>query len=181
MIFKDLKFGDISDFTSLIYVRVFAEKIEKRKGGKVSKKRIPRGFVFVRNPKEYGPNALWKIAGGGPENGEKPLDAAVRELLEETNIQVSAAECKFEGRWLGPAKDHWKCLFSVDVEEKRIASMNSMHPGNDGEIPKLFRMDKLIRTVAHGKFMRDHYAKLTELGLLLPGPEEERLLKAARP
>jgi len=176
---KDYEFGPIPDFTSLICVRVFTEKTEKRKLGKVKIRRTPVGFVFVRNPREHGLNALWKAAGGGPEGKETPLETAVRELHEETNIEVQAAECRYEGRWLASSGDHWKCLFSVNLPEERIASMNSKHPGNDGEVPKLFRIDKLLRVVRHHHFMDEHYAKIVDAGLLLPGPAQEAAIEIA--
>lgn len=38
---------------------------------------------------ELGSGPIWTLPGGGVENGESPLTAAVRELREETGIDVS--------------------------------------------------------------------------------------------
>ncbi len=179
VIFTDLKLGGIPDFASFMLARVFTIKTERRKNGKVKTKKIWLGFVFVRNPQEYGLDAVWKLPGGRPKGNETPLATAVREFLEETNISVDAAECRFRGRWLAPSKDHWKCVFTVDIDEKRLSTMNSKHPGNEGEVPKFFRMDKLIRVVRLKKFMKTHYSNLIEMGLLLPGAEAEATVLAA--
>lgn len=179
MIFTDLEFGGIPDFASFMFARVYTEKTERRKNDKVKTKRTCLGFVFVRNPKEHGLSALWKLPGGRPKGSETPLQVSVREFLEETNIQVDAAECRFKGRWLAPSRDHWKCIFTTDIHEKRLSTMNSRHPGNEGEVPKLFRMDKLVRVVRLKKFMKTHYSNLIKMGLLLPGAEAEAIILAA--
>ena len=45
-------------------------------------------LLCKRSPKESLPNH-WSIPGGGIENGESPGQAAIREVHEETNIELT--------------------------------------------------------------------------------------------
>lgn len=46
-----------------------------------------REILFVRKPK-----AKWNLPGGKVEDGETPIEAAVRELAEETGVMVPSLE-----------------------------------------------------------------------------------------
>ena len=47
----------------------------------------------------------WALPGGHVDPGETPVDAAVRELAEETGVQVDAADLRHLGRWDAPGRD----------------------------------------------------------------------------
>jgi 8-oxo-dGTP diphosphatase len=47
----------------------------------------------------------WSLPGGWVDSGETPLEAAVRELSEETGIAVEAAELAKVGVYDGPGRD----------------------------------------------------------------------------
>ena len=54
----------------------------------------PRGHVLMQERDEHAPvwPDTWCFPGGGLEPGEAPLDGAVRELAEETGIELSPAD-----------------------------------------------------------------------------------------
>jgi len=49
----------------------------------------------------------WSLPGGGVAHGERPEEAAARELLEETGITVSAEDLKYIGQRQLPIKKLW--------------------------------------------------------------------------
>lgn len=50
-------------------------------------------LLLIRN--SYGPTHLWVLPGGGIKRGEKPEDAAAREVREEVGLEVG--ELRFAG------------------------------------------------------------------------------------
>lgn len=54
-----------------------------------------RRVLLVRH--RYGRSDLWMLPGGGIARGEAPVDAAARELMEETRCRLDAPE--IVGRW----------------------------------------------------------------------------------
>lgn len=164
---EDYKFGSIPDWSALIFVRIYAEEPYKNGDGTDCMKKIPRGFVFVIDRK-FGPSAQWKLPAGHKKNGETPLGTAVRELIGETNLSPETTAFHYEGKWLGPRKDHWKCLFSVDVHERELGWMGPSHPENEGEEPQFFTAEQFYELVRSHKFMRDHFQNLKRLALILP-------------
>jgi 8-oxo-dGTP diphosphatase len=48
---------------------------------------------------------MWALPGGYLDSGETPLDAAVRELAEETGIHAERTELREVGVWKEPGRD----------------------------------------------------------------------------
>ncbi|TIC83871.1 NUDIX hydrolase [Nocardioides sp. GY 10113] len=61
----------------------------------------PRGWVLLQERDEHARIApeRWSYSGGHVEPGESDLDAAVRELAEETGIEVAAADLRLHGHF----------------------------------------------------------------------------------
>lgn len=74
--------------------------------------------------------ATWGVPGGKIEKNESPLDTAVRELFEETGIQLHTTE---QIRALGalyvskPDIDYIYHLFKVDVNERPTIFLSNEH------------------------------------------------------
>jgi len=64
----------------------------------------PRGRVLMQERDEHAPAwpDLWCIPGGGLDDGEAPLDGAVRELAEETGVRLAPEDLQELGRFLQP-------------------------------------------------------------------------------
>jgi 8-oxo-dGTP diphosphatase len=66
---------------------------------------------------------MWANPGGNIDEGEKPIDAAVRELEEETGIQIDPNQLKYVGAFDKPWRDprNKNCVshaFAVVLDEK---------------------------------------------------------------
>lgn len=75
-------------------------------------------------PKEPFPNS-WAIPGGFVDPGEKPIDAARRELKEETKITMNKP-LRFVGLFNKPGRDPrrkfvWSYVYAVKVDEELAA------------------------------------------------------------
>ena len=126
------------------------------------------GHVFVRNAKEFGKNAKYKIPGGGRKSEDKtPLDTAVREALEETGITVDPARVALLGRRFGGRNvSHWKHLYRGFIFESDRDRMHGNHPGNEGEIPVFLSNAKLKEEIYFGGVLETHVEWLVQLKIL---------------
>ncbi len=183
--------GDIDDWASLIFPRVFCGS-ELFTAGQLMgwEKRGDRplcGYISVIDPK-FGSRAKHKLAAGHKKSLEKtlpgeipdetPLDTAIRELEGETGIKALPEAFRYVNKWLGARGNHWKCLFTADITEGDRDWMNNHHKENEGEMPKFFTVDEFYSIVREGKFMAEHYQKLEEFGLILPLGRDRHNTKA---
>lgn len=63
----------------------------------------------------------WSLPGGGLKLGEKPIDGAVRELLEETTIELTPSQLTSKGMHVGRNGDghtYRYHLFTVELPKK---------------------------------------------------------------
>jgi 8-oxo-dGTP pyrophosphatase MutT (NUDIX family) len=157
------------DFSAYIFPRVFAAgTLDMTEETETS--RIPRGYVFVIEPKRKDP--VYKMPAGHRKGGENPLQTAMRELAGETNLVLRQDRFRYIGRkWWSHPSPHWGVLFTADVDEREdLPWMNDQHAENEGEQPKFFSVDDFYSLVREGKFMSRHYRLLTDpsFTLLLP-------------
>ena len=59
----------------------------------------------------------WTLPGGGIKRGEKPVEAAVRELWEETGLRLNPAELVFLGHMTNPEPPKAVMAFRVDLKD----------------------------------------------------------------
>lgn len=57
---------------------------------------------FIAIKEKFGPYRDWKAPTGGVDTGEEPVDAVVRELFEETGVQVKAEDAVLVGEGWSP-------------------------------------------------------------------------------
>jgi hypothetical protein len=174
--------GDVPDWAAFIFVRVFANPPEGATLGQVIEGKgnhIPIGYVLVIDP-AFGDSAVWKVPAGHKQcvdekSDDPPRSTAMRELEGETGIKVPEERFAFAGKFLSKGywkgdeyrNPHWKIFFTADISEHDASSMNIVHDENEGEIPKFFTRAEFAGLVRIGKFMRDHFRKLRELGLII--------------
>jgi 8-oxo-dGTP diphosphatase len=63
------------------------------------------GHVLVIRRRWQPFKGMWALPGGHVDAGELPVDAAARELLEETGVNLPAREFKHLGVWNAPGRD----------------------------------------------------------------------------
>ena len=97
---------------------------------------------------------FWKFPGGGVEPGETALQAAAREVWEETGIHIDPEELT----WLMTQylDDHDKRTFIAQISPERLAA--HARRGNDGEMVGLFKHKELPTML---DFLEEHRRILT--------------------
>ncbi len=166
----DFDLGEIRDWAGFTFIRVLPNPAPKTSEDDetVTRDHIPLGYVFVIDLK-FGSGAQYKLPSGHKKSVDAtPRETAAREMLGETGIPAEPKFFRYVGKWLGWRKDHWRCLFVVDITEKDRDWMNGLDAENEGEQPKYFSVDEFYECVRRGDFMRAHFRMLEEVALILP-------------
>jgi 8-oxo-dGTP diphosphatase len=62
----------------------------------------------------------WQFAGGKCEENENPIDAAVREVKEETNLDIAVFRMKYLDQIKGDPSTHTCFVYYVDLNEAEV-------------------------------------------------------------
>jgi len=83
------------------------------------------GNVLLVKP-DYKPT--WQFPGGGVEAGESPIEAALREIYEETGLRVDGAHLKVIDMVFKPADDHLFLIFEMQVKLDEATPLQPIDP-----------------------------------------------------
>lgn len=102
-------------------------------------------LLCKRSPDETLPN-IWSIPGGGIENGESPGQAAIREVHEETNIElttdldlVGMIDTKNEDG----SKTGMMFVFLQETKDRKNADLEKASHGKEHSTCKYFKSEDI--------------------------------------
>ncbi len=100
----------------------------------------PIGIPLIRDPQKPKPH-FWKFPGGRNEPGETPLKTAVRELQEETGIDLPPAQLKLVHQEVRAENDrkHSLFIFRARIDKEIKIREQGLH----GESVKLFGWEEI--------------------------------------
>lgn len=123
------------------------------------------GYVFVIEPERN--DAKYKMPGGHKQKGENPLETARREMKGETGLLApDDAICYVNSVWRERPAEHWSVLCLARIEEREVPWMNGNDVENEGEVPKFLTVRAFREMLANQGFLRMHYQRLAEAGLI---------------
>lgn len=116
--------------------------------------------ILVLN-REYDPvKGLWNGVGGKIEPGETPLASAIREIKEETNIDVKLNQIQFKGiiKWEDSSYSGGMYVYVIELQNevtyntpKKVSWILSDYNYGVGEM-----LPKLLPEVLHNEFILEH-------------------------
>ena len=102
-------------------------------------------LLCKRSPDETLPN-IWSIPGGGIENGESPGQAAIREVHEETNIELTT-DLDLVGMIDTKNEDGLKTgmmfVFLQEIKDKKNADLKRASHGKEHSACKYFKSEDI--------------------------------------
>ena len=102
-------------------------------------------LLCKRSPKESLPNH-WSIPGGGIENGESPGQAAIREVHEETNIELTT-DLDLVGMIDTKNEDGLKTgmmfVFLQETKDRKNADLEKASHGKEHSTCKYFKSEDI--------------------------------------
>ena len=102
-------------------------------------------LLCKRSPDETLPN-IWSIPGGGIENGESPGQAAIREVHEETNIELTT-DLDLVGMIDTKNEDGLKTgmmfVFLQETKDRKNADLEKASHGKEHSTCKYFKSEDI--------------------------------------
>ena len=102
-------------------------------------------LLCKRSPDETLPN-IWSIPGGGIENGESPGQAAIREVHEETNIELTT-DLDLVGMIDTKNEDGTKTgmmfVFLQETKDRKNADLEKASHGKEHSTCKYFKSEDI--------------------------------------
>ncbi|MBX9877983.1 MAG: NUDIX hydrolase [Candidatus Obscuribacterales bacterium] len=128
------------------------------------------GGVILAKRKKPPQEGFWALAGGHVENGESPKDTVVREIKEETNLDVKVI-CEI-GDAFTTDSNHLVFFYLVEVLG------GEMQAGDDADELAVFTLDTLPENIAwthHREAIESFYAgrNLRPSNPQLPSPQSD--------
>lgn len=133
----------------------------------------PRGRVLMQERDEHAPAwpDMWCFPGGGLDEGEAPVDGAVRELAEETGVVVSSEDLTDLGRFELATDDHGILWFHAFVARTTLSDRDvECHEGRQMLFVDPDRLPDLdaVRSTA---LVAPHLAAWIDEHPFVPAPE----------
>lgn len=108
------------------------------------------------NPEIPDPNC-WQLIGGYLEENETPIEALMREVKEESNLQISEYKASEIGKFIIPEKLEYS-LYWIKLSEDKIKDIKL---GNEGQEVGFFSVEEL-NEMKLGAIVSDYFQKFKD-------------------
>jgi 8-oxo-dGTP diphosphatase len=99
----------------------------------------------------------WQLIGGYLEENETPIEALIREVKEESNLQISEYEVGEIGKFVVPEKLEYS-LYWIKLSEDKIKDIKL---GNEGQRVGFFSVEEL-NEMKLGAIVSDYFQKFKD-------------------